>query len=189
MKHIDYIFDSLGFPSTMDFIKSTFGFILNKYILLAVLPIGGILDFLSSYIGIKQEAYIGFVLLFLIEFVSGVYVALKIRKEKFSSYKSMRVFIKIVVYTLVLGSLFSISKNYGQVSLFGFDFNIINWIYYVFFVGMVTQLFISILENLQAAGWKEVSWILVLTKKKQKAIEKQIENSSNDDIVDEDINI
>src|ERR1700748_1205056 len=96
---------SFGYKNLHDFLDTTFlikkGIMMN--ILLFSLSISPIALLVEQYIGIKPIAYFAFVVLFVLEFITGVSASVFIRKEKFESFKMGRIVLKIFAYSIILG--------------------------------------------------------------------------------------
>lgn len=173
---------SFGYKNLHDFLDTTFlikkGIMMN--IILFSLSISPIALLVEKYIGLQPIAYLGFVILFILEFVTGVSASVFIRKEKFESFKMGRIVLKIFVYSIILGLLNVFKKYVGGYVILGFDFNFFEWTYFLIINILILQLIISVLENCEALGFKEVGIILRIFRRKVKDIEEEIDNNKND---------
>ncbi len=169
---INYFLFSFGFKDQQDFLETTFfikGMMAKSIFLSVGLGLVGVV--MEDIIGLKPAVYLSLVVLFILEFFTGVTASVYIKKEKFNSWKMGRIVLKIFVYTTILGLFNIFSHKIGSHTIFSFDFNFFEWIYYIILNVLVLQLFISVLENCETLGFKEVSVILRIFRKRVKEIE------------------
>ena len=157
---INYHLQGFGFEGTQDLMTSTlhtdkgFGIISGLSALL-----GGAAIFVETYIGLAPVAYIAFVILLVLEFITGIRASIK-AKKKIESRKFGRMIVKIGLYTTILGIVHVLKVNMDSY------INIYEWLYYAVFNMVVIQLIISVLENLAKLGFAEGTWIVRVIKGK-----------------------
>ena len=157
------MFKALGYDSMNEFFHS----IIKYKSLVLSLTAGGTLGtftfYFEEYLGLHPYAYTLLLLLFLIEFITGVKASIK-AGNKIESHKFGRIAVKIAFYTVVLGIIRGFEKFIGGVEILGFDINWYTWTYYVILHTVIFQLLISIFENGDKLGW-DTSPVYSLLKK------------------------
>lgn len=177
---IEYVLSSFGFDNVNDSLQSMFGGITKGSSLVLCSIFGTIATMLHDWVGLEAKVYAALVCLFLLEFGTGVAASLVIRKERFNSNKLGRIIIKIVVYTGLL-ILFNAFKDQLGIDVFNLSFNFFEWIYYIVLNLLILQLVVSVFENLEALGWKEVGIFVRIFKKKINKIEDNDTASKQED--------
>lgn len=143
---MNHFFKNFGFSHLADFVGS----LVNAKIFLFNLKISVVLStvvtFIELYIGLPIVVYIGFIMLFIGKFITGVLASLK-EGEEFKAAKIGRIILKIFIYTTILGVLDGFSKGLGDVSAIMYS-----GIYWVVFNLVALQVLRSILRNLHRIG-------------------------------------
>lgn len=163
---------AFGYADISDFSDTIFTFkgVLVTTLLVSV-SFSTMAVYIEHFIGLKPIAYLSLIVLFVLEFLTGVSASVFVKGQDFNSLKMGRIVLKIFVYSVILGLLNIFTQNTGKHEVFGIDFNFYEWIYFVILNVLVIQLFISVLENLETLGFKEVSPLLRIFKKKIQKIE------------------
>lgn len=147
------------------------------------LPVTGTVSFAASglayyfeqYVGIAPAVGIWIFVLFLIEMITGIKASKK-ENVKFSSKKFSSGIFKMGIYILVIASVHTFAQNITPKPLFGWDFNIYEWLHYFFLNFIILQMIVSNLENFERLGWDDMipaikkinSFIGIKSKKKPK---------------------
>lgn len=167
-KSLDLLIGEFGFECRKNFVASTFGFLLHKKSVAFSFYLGALALFIKKWIGLEAVVFVSFLLLILFEFITGIKASLK-EGKKIESKKFGRVILKMLVYTLIIGIINSFKNNLPCPSIFGYDINIYEWIYYSVVNLILVQLIISVFENLSRLGFKETSTIFkVISNKLEK---------------------
>lgn len=165
-KLITYIVECFGFTNLADLGQSVIHF---KTGLLSIFKIGLILGTVSSYIekfiGIEPVAFVAFIVLIVLEFITGIKASIE-EGSKIESRKFGRMIIKLAVYTITLGLLNTFQDHLQAPIILGYTFDIYGWIFKVVMNMVIVQLFISVLENLSRLGYMETLLILKVIKKR-----------------------
>ncbi len=173
-----------GYKNFQDFLDTT---ILMKgmmgKILFFSVGFSTVTVYIEKFIGLQPAAYFSLIILFILEFVTGVSASVYIRKEKFESMKMGRIVLKIFVYSIVLGLMNIFNKHVGGHSVFGLNFNFFEWIYFIVLNILILQLLVSVMENCESLGFKEVSIFLRIFRKQIKRVE---ETASGKEKLDDD---
>lgn len=151
MKKIIY---SLGYDTPQKFLDSTFhpDTIKQTSVLSGFFATLGV--YFEKSLGFTVVIGLGILGLFLLEFATGI-AASKREKKPITSRKFNSGFIKIFVYMIMIAITNLFAKNLEVKLLFGFDFNIYEWLHYVFLNFVIIQYIISNLENFNRLGWDE----------------------------------
>lgn len=165
MKTINYILDGFGFKSLDDFLKSTFGFINSSLFIKMDLFLAFIFSTVSFLFGFNHLFLVAYVILLIFEWFTGVRASRK-RGEKHESRKFGRMLLKIATYLVPIYILNTFAKNTKFPVLFNFDLNPFQWLYWVVLLAIVWQLFVSLLENLDALGYRYPKVLLKIINKK-----------------------
>jgi len=158
---INYQIKAFGFADSTDVLVSTLHTDKN-WLHMGVVGsvLGSLALFLEKYVGLEPVAYIAFLSLLIIEFVTGIKASIK-SGRRIESRKFGRMIIKIGIYTSIL-SIVNIMKG-----VFNKDaIDIYYWLYYIIFNLVVIQLVISVFENLAKLGYAESSVIVRIMRKK-----------------------
>lgn len=145
-------FMQFGFTGVVEFIQSTF----TPKLLFGFIKIGAILGAITTaiehYIGLPKPLFVAFVLLFGLDFITGI-MAAKHMGITIKSKKMPRIIIKIFTYTVILTLVNSLRAEETILKL------LYEWTFWVIFHVIILQLIRSIFENLHNAGFKESSII------------------------------
>ena len=160
LDHINYHIQGLGFTDTTDIMTSTFHTDKSwKAIAVVSSILGSLAYFIEQYVGLSVTAYVAFLVLLIIEFITGIKASVK-HGKKIESRKFGRMIVKIGLYTTILG-IVHVMKGAIESS-----FDIYDWVYYVVFNMVVIQLIISVFENLSKLGFSESKGIIGVLRKK-----------------------
>lgn len=163
MSQLKYILKGFGYDNVNDFLTTNFKifYIPNAQLALTFTGVlGTIRMFSETYLGLDLVVLSVFVLLIVAETTTGMKVALKIKKHRIQSRKIGRMLLKIGIYIFIVFMLYSLSSRMKNPSVLGIELNPFEWLYYVFFTGIIFQLVISYLENLAALGYDEANGIM-----------------------------
>lgn len=156
MKIINYITQAFGYNSFKELNESAFHFKNSFLVSLNFGLIFGTLEYISrEYFGMHTLTMVAFIILMLIEWHTGILVALKVRKEKFQSRKLSRMLFKIGYYLLILFILKSFNNSFRFPVIEGFELDPFTWLYMVYLIVVVFSMVISVAENLGKLGYKE----------------------------------
>lgn len=122
-------------------------------ITLGVSSIGASLAYyFEAVMGINIPVGILIVLLFILELFTGVRASIKEGKG-FSSEKFQKGWFKLFIYMIFIICSNLAAKYIPNRGFFGIQFNIYDWLHYLFYNFIIIQLFISNLENFMRLGW------------------------------------
>lgn len=115
-------------------------------------------------LGLDDTAFIGLLLAFVTELVSGI-AASRVRKEAFSSLKLSRFSVKVACYLSMIGISYAFAQNFkhrnDDVAFWVFD-----WLHIFLIVQIVFEHIVSILENIGViTGKDKTHWIIKITQK------------------------
>lgn len=177
---------SFGYTDFSDFMHSNFvtkGTLSSTFLL--SITFSTIFVQIEQFIGLHPLAYLSFILFFILEFATGVAASVWIKKEKFQSLKMGRIVLKIFVYSIILGLMNIFSKEIGGHAVAGIEFNFFEWIYFLVINILILQLLVSVLENCEILGIKEVSIFLRIFRKRIKKIETKASGDEESDLQSE----
>lgn len=143
----------LGFDNLTDLAKSIVNYKLLLFSGNIIITIAALTQVLGDLFGLQPQILIGFIVLILLEFGTGIGASLS-NGQKVQSKKMARVFTKLAIYGLLLFGLNSMT-GLQAFNFWGFEISLWDYIFWVFFCGTSFTLFISILENLDRMGFKE----------------------------------
>ena len=174
---LNYILQGFGFKNTQDFLQSTFGH-LNS---LSIIKMDIILSFLFATVhflfGFNHLFLTAVVVLLVFEWITGVQASRK-RGEKHESRKFGRMLLKIAIYLVIIYILHTLSANADFPSVAGFEFDPFHWLYWIVLIGIIWQLVVSLLENLDGLGFRFAKVLLkIINKKFYKTFELDDNNS------------
>ena len=116
-------------------------------------------------------------MLLIFEWITGVQASRK-RGEKHESRKFGRMLLKIATYLVPIYILHTFSANVEFPSLGGFEFDPFHWLYWIVLIGIIWQLVVSLLENLDCLGFRFAKVLLkIINKKFYKTFELDDNNS------------
>lgn len=165
MKTINYILQGFGFKSLEDFLRSTFGFTNSTLFIKMDIVLALIFSTVSFLFGFNHLFLIAYVVLLVFEWFTGIKAA-KHRGERHESRKFGRMLLKIATYLVPIYILNTMAKNTEFPILFDFELNPFGWLYWAVLLGIVWQLFVSLLENLNALGYRYAKVLLKIINKK-----------------------
>jgi hypothetical protein len=119
----------------------------------------GIAYYFNVVFGIVLPVGIGIILLFGLEFYTGLKASKK-EGNKFDSELFGKGWFKLFVYMLMIGISHVMATNIKIKPIFGMTFNIYEWLHYAFYNYVIINLIWSNLENFKRLGWTEYSPIL-----------------------------
>ena len=119
----------------------------------------GIAYYFNSAFGIVLPVGIGIIVLFILEFYTGL-KASKLEGKKFDSELFGKGWFKLFVYMLMIGTSHGMASNIEIKPIFGVTFNVYEWLHYGFYNYIIINLFWSNLENFKRLGWTEYSPLL-----------------------------
>lgn len=154
MKHLDYILKGFGFENSQDFLKSTFGFIYTSHKIMSLdLIIASIFAAVQFLFGFNHLFLIAYTVLLIFEWITGVSAASR-KNIPHKSRKFGRMLLKIAVYLVPIYILNAFEKNANFPKIFGYEIDPFDWLYWVYLIAVIWQLFISMLENLDVLGFR-----------------------------------
>lgn len=165
MKTINYILDGFGFKNLDDFLSSTFGFLNSQNVIKTDLIIGTLFSAVSFLFGFNHLFLIALVVLLGFEWYTGVQASLR-RGEQHSSRKFGRMLLKIATYLTPIYILNTFSANASFPVIMGYEIDPFTWLYWVYIIGVIWQLLVSLLENYKSLGYKFAEVLLKIINKK-----------------------
>jgi len=159
------MFKDIGYQGSEDFLDSCFHVGSTKPIMLFSVTLGTVATFIEEIIGLEPMVYVAFVLLLVMEFVTGIKASLR-EGKKIESKKFGRFIFKISSYTIIIG-IVNIFRTHLQVpEVMGMEVNIWHFIYYTTLNMVILQLVISVFENLTRLGHAETNLVFKTIHKK-----------------------
>ncbi len=159
MKNIDFILQGFGFENLQDFKISTFGFILSSKIVKATGVLAFIATLTQELFGLHWKFMIAYGGLIIFEWGSGVLASLNAGEEHRSRYLG-RMFLKILVYAVLVILLNQFRAHTDFPIIAGYEANPFEWLYWTVLIGIIWQLLVSVLENLEKLKFKWAGVIL-----------------------------
>jgi phage-related holin len=141
-----------GFSCWTEMLQSTLHYKNYKPMLGMSITLGGFSALTNKFLGLDALVYVSFVLLILIEFITGISASIK-EGKKIESKRLGRFLVKITIYTLMIAiaNILRISYESDIVGkLYGF-------IYWVILHFITVQMIVSVFENLSRLGYQESS--------------------------------
>jgi hypothetical protein len=187
MNKINYTLKGFGYDNIQDFLSTNFKifYISNCQIAITITGIlGTIRTFSESFLGMDILVLCVFVFLIIAETQTGIRASVVKNNQKVKSRKIGRMLLKIGVYVSTLFILYSFATRMKNPTVLNFEVNPFEWLYYVYFTGIIFQLVISYLENLGTLGYSEAKGILgIILRKSNKWFEfdgtKDADNEKN----------
>ncbi|MGR3790666.1 phage holin family protein [Flavobacterium sp. TN-1] len=164
MKTIDYILNGFGFLNFKDFLKSTFGHTMDRKIILLDSLLAFAFCSVNTLFGFNVAFFTAYVVLLVFEWFTGVKASFK-KGESHSSRKFGRMLLKIATYLVPIYILNQFSKNSEFPIIMGYEVDPFIWLYWAVLLGIIWQLFISLLENLNNLGYKYASVLIRIINK------------------------
>jgi len=115
--------------------------------------------YFNSVFGIVLPVGIGILILFVLEFYTGL-KASRSEGKKFDSELFGKGWFKLFVYMLMIGISNAMATHIEIKPIFGVIFNIYEWLHYAFYNYVIINLIWSNLENFKRLGWTEYLPIL-----------------------------
>ncbi|QTV06062.1 phage holin family protein [Faecalibacter bovis] len=165
MKTINYILDGFGFKNLDDFLSSTFGFLNSQNVIKTDLVLGTLVSAVSFLFGFNHLFLIALVVLLGFEWYTGVKASLK-RGEQHSSRKFGRMLLKIATYLTPIYILNTFASNSNFPVIMNYEIDPFIWLYWVYVIAIIWQLFVSLLENYKSLGYKFAEVLLKIINKK-----------------------
>jgi hypothetical protein len=151
--------ESAGYRDVNHFLDSSFHPNLTSSCTGISALFAGIAYYFNAVFGIVLPVGIGIILLFGLEFYTGL-KASKLEGKKFDSELFGKGWFKLFVYMLMIGISHAMSENIEIKPIFGVTFNVYEWLHYAFYNYIIINLIWSNLENFKRLGWTEYSPIL-----------------------------
>jgi len=129
------------------------------------LLLGTLFSAISFIFGFNHLFLFALVVLLGFEWYTGVKASLK-RGEKHSSRKFGRMLLKIATYLTPIYILNTFSANANFPIVMGYEVDPFTWLYWVYIIGVIWQLFVSLLENYKCLGYKFAEVLLKIINKK-----------------------
>jgi hypothetical protein len=108
--------------------------------------------YFEAIMGITIPVGILIIILFGLELFTGIRASIKEGKG-FSSEKFQKGWLKLFIYMVFIICSNLAAKYIPNKGFLGFQFNIYDWLHYLFYNFIILQLFISNLENFVRLGW------------------------------------
>ena len=144
-KFFNHLVNSFGFSCVTDFTNS----IIHNKLLMITIPLASISALLETFLGLRSLTISAFVVLVILELITGL-VASKKRGEEIVSHKFSRFGFKIFVWVSLLYIVNSFKLEYiPQNTNFGtLASGFFTWLHGTLFIYIVVEYLISVLENL-----------------------------------------
>jgi len=176
---INYYLKGFGFADLDEFLKSAFGFIYTSTSIIKIDLIAAfMLSSVSFLFGFNHLFLIAYVVLLVSEWYTGVQASLK-RGEPHESKKLGRMILKIATYLVPIYILNTFAKNSDFLKIMDVELDPFSWLYWAVLLGIIWQLLVSLLENLDSLGVKYAKTLIRIINKK---FYKQFELEENDSI-------
>lgn len=177
MRIINYYLKGFGFISLDEFLKSAFGFIYTSTSIIKIdLIVAFILSSVSFLFGFNHLFLIAYVVLLVSEWYTGVQASMK-RGESHESRKFGRMILKIATYLVPIYILNTFAKNSDFLKIMDVELDPFAWLYWAVLLGIIWQLLVSLLENLDSLGVKYAKTLIRIINKK---FYKQFDLEEND---------
>ena len=145
---------SAGYKSPQHFLNSAFHPDLTNVGIAISAFFATIAYWFNEVFGIVLPVGIGIVLLFILEFYTGLKASKK-EGKKFDSELFGKGWFKLFVYMLMIGISNSMAVSIPIKPIFGVTFNVYEWLHYGFYNYIIINLFWSNLENFKRLGWND----------------------------------
>lgn len=145
-----HLVEDNGFLSVNEFFQSAYRYHTKfENIIIAGITFAAFDNLLNAWFGMPMIAWFLFNVLVIFEFVTGILVARKVRKEKVTSKKLSRGLFKVVVYMATIGLLHSLSIHLPIGEFFQKNnLNPYTWMYHAVLHITTMIMVISLIENL-----------------------------------------
>ena len=148
------VIHQMGFDSISDLYKSLFNIKLLIYSSNIVMVMGILSKFSTDYLGLAGIISFSFLLLVILQFITGLFVAGK-KSEKIEERKLLRIVVRIVIYSLLM-FIMNAFTHFPPIDIIGFTFNIWGYLYHFGISLIIFQLLISVAKNLSLLGFDEM---------------------------------
>ena len=166
MRMINYFLKGFGFLSFNDYLKSAFGFIYTSSSIIKIdLVLAFIFSAVSFLFGFNHLFLVAYVVLLISEWYTGIQASLK-RGERHESRKFGRMILKIATYLVPIYILNTFAKNADFIKIMEFELDPFSWLYWVVLLGIIWQLLVSLLENLDSLGVRYAKTLIKIINKK-----------------------
>ena len=143
-RFLNHFVSCFGFDHVSDFNDS----IVHSKLLMLTLPLAAISGFVESFMGLHGLTVLAFVILVVLELVTGL-VASKSRGEKIESHKFSRFGLKVFVWITLIFITHSLELEYTDKDLMStLTKGFFGWLHGALFVYITLEYLISVLENL-----------------------------------------
>lgn len=150
-----YMFlDQMGFDSIQDLGKSLFNIKLLLYSGNLIVVMGALSKFSVDYLGLAGIISLSFALLIILQFLTGIFVALK-DGNKIQERKLTKIVVRLVIYGLLLFIMNSFT-HFQPIGIGDFTLNIWSYLYHFSVSIIIFQLLISTAKNLSLLGFDEM---------------------------------
>jgi phage-related holin len=166
MRIINYFLKGFGFSSLDEFLKSAFGFIYTSTSIIKIdLIVAFIFSTVSFLFGFNHLFLMAYVVLLVSEWYTGVQASLK-RGERHESRKFGRMILKIATYLVPIYILNTFAKNADFIKIMDMELDPFAWLYWAVLLGIIWQLLVSLLENLDSLGVRYAKTLIRIINKK-----------------------
>lgn len=105
---------------------------------------------INDVTGMSQEVFLGFAAIMMLELFTGVYTAVIVKKQSFSSSRLFRFLFKMAIYVTLIAATFNMSKS--EMTIVSATFS---WLSQFIVVQITIENFFSVLENVAVTMGKE----------------------------------
>ena len=166
MRMLNYYLKGFGFVDLDEFLKSAFGFIYTSTSIIKIdIIVAFILSSVSFLFGFNYLFLIAYVVLLISEWYTGVQASMK-RGEPHESKKLGRMILKIATYLVPIYILNTFAKNSNFIKIMDVELDPFAWLYWAVLLGIIWQLLVSLLENLDSLGVKYAKTLIRIINKK-----------------------
>ena len=165
MTKLNYILQGFGFRDSHDFLRSAFGHTFSMLFIKMDVILSLLFATIHFLFGFNHLFLTAYAVLLIFEWITGVQASRK-RGEKHESRKFGRMLLKIATYLVPIYILHTFSANVDFPSIGGFEFDPFHWLYWVVLIGIIWQLVVSLLENLDCLGFRFAKVLLKIINKK-----------------------
>lgn len=163
---INYVLKGFGFVDLDEFLKSAFGFFYTSTSIIKIdLIVAFIFSTVSFLFGFNHLFLIAYVVLLVSEWYTGIQASMK-RGERHESRKFGRMILKIATYLVPIYILNTFAKNADFIKIMDLELDPFSWLYWVVLLGIIWQLLVSLLENLDSLGVKYAKILIRIINKK-----------------------
>ena len=142
-----------------DFIKSSVGHILYVKVLKATTILALIASIVQDLFGLGLAFITAYCVLIVFEWITGIFASAK-QGYKHESRKMGRMLLKIAAYSLPIYILNQFASTNDFPEIMGFELDPFKGLYWTVLIGIIWQLLISLLENLDVLGVEYASKLI-----------------------------